>query len=169
MKEVILSAYEEVKNGNPEAAVKVMEEIQGLPRTEEGLFDLSLVDENPFVAGALVYPIYAAVETRCNSKNGYPDLLEQMRIYEKKLKEDYTFENASACADMLIHTADYVSQEVYEYYRELVDMFRNTVRACITAFYQENCFPGEDAGLRDTIAYACEKHILLAEKYKQFC
>lgn len=169
MREIILSAYEEVRKGNMEGPMKAMEEIKKLPRTQEGLFDLSLVDENPFVAGALVYPVYAAVETRCNSKNGYPDLLEQMRTYNKLLKEDYTFENASAAADMLMHTADYVSQEVYEYYRELVDMFRQAVRECIAAFYQENCFPGEDTRLRETIAYACEKYILLAEKYKQFC
>ena len=65
-----------------------IQEIKALPRTEEGIFDLKKVQadagrRNIYQAADLVYPTYAAYETTENKKEGYPDIMAQMRVLKK--------------------------------------------------------------------------------------
>ena len=65
-----------------------IQEIKALPRTEEGIFDLVAVQQsaglgNIYQAADLVYPVYAAYETTENKKEGYPDIMAQMRVLKK--------------------------------------------------------------------------------------
>ncbi len=149
------------------------EEIKALPRTGEGIFDLTSVGENLFAAAAAVYPVYAAFETDCNKKEGYPDIMAQMRVLDKKASADFTFGNAAAYVDALIHTIDKISPEIYENYRELVDMFRAAVKRVLSEYYTEG--KGFQAGSEkevkefcDAVKEACSRDLLLAEKY-QMC
>lgn len=62
-----------------------IQEIKALPRTEEDIFDLKKVQadagrRNIYQAADLVYPTYAAYETTENKKEGYPDIMAQMRV-----------------------------------------------------------------------------------------
>lgn len=62
-----------------------IQEIKALPRTEEGIFDLEAVQQsaglgNIYQAADLIYPVYAAYETNENKKEGYPDIMAQMRV-----------------------------------------------------------------------------------------
>lgn len=154
------------------------EEIKALPRTGDGVFDLSGVDGNIYQAAGKVYPVYAAFETEHNKKEGYPDILEQIRKLAQKLNEDYTFENAASFAEALIETIDRMSPEIYEYYRELIEMFRSVVKKSIGEYYhaenpQSGSFqkvsPEAEKQFRGAVKKACGMDVLLAEKYGRYC
>ena len=168
LKEKMQAAWSAVQKGDAAAAKEVVEELKALPRTAEGVFDLSSVDPDVWQAAELAYPVYVAYETACNKKEGYPDLIAQMRGWNEKLKADYTFANASKAADMWIRTIDYMSPEIYEYYRELVDLFKGNVRETLEHFYGDNASAKDAADaerFKEAVLKACDADILLAEKY----
>ncbi len=149
------------------------EEIKALPRTGEGIFDLTGLGEDVYTTAAVVYPIYAAYETEENKKEGYPDIMAQMRVWNRKVEEDFTFANASAYVTMLIFTIKKMSPEIYENYRELVDMFRAAVKRALAEHYngETGAFRGDQAdaaGFCSAVREACSLDLLLAEKY-QMC
>lgn len=167
LKEKLQKALEAVQNKDAEAAKEAVDELKALPRTAEGIFDLSGVDSDVWAAAGLAYPVYVAYETVCNKKEGYPDLIAQMRAWNKILKADYSFEKASKAACMWIHTIEYMSPEIYEYYRELCDIFKTNVRETLEKFYAEGKPESADAQVfKAAVLQACEADILLAEKYE---
>lgn len=150
------------------------EEIKALPRTEEGIFDLSSVGGSLYEAAKEVYPVYAAYETECNKKEGYPDIMAQMRVLNKKVNEEFTFANVSVYLDALLHTLEKISPEIYENYRELVDMFRACVKRALSEYYtEEKGFGSQDPEavkvFCGAVKEACEIDVLLAEKYQICC
>lgn len=177
IKEQLITAWENVKEGNAEAAQAaetVVLAVKSLPRTADGLFELGSVAENSYQAASLVYPVYTAYETLCNKKEGYPDILAQMRVLNGRLQEEFTLENAAAALDMMIHTIQAMSPEIYESYRELSDIFKENVKKVIGKYYREdetaqNRSEEADKLFRSAVGEACRQHILLAEKYQAFC
>ena len=167
LKEKLQKALEAVQSKNAEAAKEVVDELKALPKTTEGVFDLSSVDSDVWSAAGLAYPVYVAYETVCNKKEGYPDLIAQMRGWNSMLNADYSFENASKAACMWIHTIEYMSPEIYEYYRELCDIFKDNVRKTLEKFYAEGKPECANAQMfKAAVLQACEADILLAEKYE---
>ncbi len=149
------------------------EQIKALPRTEEGIFDLTGIGGNLYQAAGEVYPVYAAYETDCNKKEGYPDIMAQMRVLDKKAAGEFSLENAAAYVDALLHTIEKISPEIYENYRELVDMFRAAVKRFLSEYYtEENGFKNDGSDevkkFCTVVKEACSKDFLLAEKY-QMC
>ncbi len=170
LKEKLQAALQAVRDGNVEGAADAVKDLKALPRTSEGVFDLRAVDENVWEAARLAYPVYVAYETACNKKEGYPDLIAQMRAWNQMLKADYSLAHASRAADMWIHTIRYMSPEIYEYYRELADIFKCSVRETLNRYYGEDApaRAAEDEALfRAAVLEACEADILLAEKYEK--
>ena len=110
-------------------------------------------------------------ETVCNKKEGYPDLMNQMRAWKDMTDEKYDLTNAVAFLKLLIGTIEQMSPEIYEYYREMVDIFREDMKKVLNAYYKDGSF--EDAAavevLSDVIKRACAQDVLLAEKYLQYC
>lgn len=151
-----------------------VEQIKALPRTQEGIFDLSSMGENPYKAALEVYPVYAAFETNENKKEGYPDIMAQMRLWNQKVKAEFTFENAANYIAMLYCTIENISPEIYENYKELVDMFRAAVKDVLAKNYCEETenFCAEATGTDSlevfckTVRRACGAYLLLAEKYE---
>ena len=181
MKEQLKKALCSIATDDVQAIVEVAEQIKALPRTEEGLFDTSVVDKKLFCAARLVYPVYAAYETECNKKEGYPDLIVQMRTLNQIFDGKDCFYATACYLDTLIHTIENVSPQLYEYYSEIVDMFKARVKEAITKYYCDGKFAGEsckvvDADecckaeqmIRDAIRLAGERHVLLAEKYEEY-
>lgn len=170
LKEKLQTALQAVENGNAEAAKDAVAELKGLKRTPEGVFDLTAVEEDVWEAAGLAYPVYVAYETVCNKKEGYPDIIAQMRAWKGLLAGDYSFAHAAKAADMWMGTIRYMSPEIYEYYRELVDIFKENVRTTLDRFYGE---AGADrdaesaAIFREAVLQACASDILLAEKYEK--
>ncbi len=154
-----------------------VQEIKALPRTEEGIFDLAEVMEsegleNVYRAAGMVYPVYAAFETTENKKEGYPDIMAQMRVWNGKVKVDFNFMDAAEYLAMLLGTLENISPEIYENYRELLDMFREGVKAVLKQYYVEESgefVAGAEEAVWvfcDAVKRACEKDLLLAEKYE---
>ena len=153
-----------------------VEQIKALPRTEEGLFDLSGLGNNAYKAACEVYPVYTEYETTENKKEGYPDIMAQMRLWNKKAMGEFNLEVAADYTAMLYATIEKMSPEIYENYRELVDMFRAAVKKVLEAYYVEitESFVEAAQGTEAlalfcaTVQKACGAYLLLAEKY-QMC
>lgn len=173
MKQKLTAALQRIAQGDVASVAAESEMIKQLPRTDKGLFDAAAVDADPYQAARWVYPVYAAYETECNKKEGYPDLLEQMRTLAKMRRDNDTLENTAAFLDALIHTIDNVSPQLYEYYRELVDIFKENVQTAIRVHFSDGSFgpAGDQADqlIRSAIAHAGETYVLLAEKYQDYC
>lgn len=196
MKEKLNAALVSIASGDVQAVCDVAEQIKALSRTEDGLFDTSTVDDKLFRAAGLVYPVYAAYETECNKKEGYPDLIAQMRTLNQKFENTDCFFATACYLDALIHIIENVSPQLYEYYSELVDMFKVRVNEAIYKYYRNGRFSPEsqvcdeqgdiqsaksdgmpqgsaniawaDQMIRDAIRLAGEKYVLLAEKYEAY-
>lgn len=153
------------------------QEIKALPRTEEGIFDLNKVQadaglSNIYQAADMVYPVYAAFETTENKKEGYPDIMAQMRVLKKHAESEFTAENGADYTAALLHTVEQISPEIYENYRELLDNFRSAVKRMLEQYYdaKENKFAMDDASKKvfcDAVQKACAEYLLLAEKYQE--
>lgn len=175
MTEELRSGLEAARAGDMEAVRPLAERIKELDRREDGLFITSSVEENLFQAAAYVYPVYAAYETECNKKEGYPDLLAQVRILKRELDQADTLKNRAAFLEMLVRLLDFVSPQLYEYYREIQDLFQDTVRETIREYCREGRFReaegGENSGAEDrieaVIARGAEIKALLGEKYER--
>ncbi len=168
MKERLVLAYETMKQGKIEELAEVVAELKALPRTEAGVFDLSSAGD-VYEAARLAYPVYCAYETACNRKEGYPDLIAQIRAWNKQTTVKCGVEKYAAFLDMLMNVLECMSPEIYEYYRETLDIFRADVKLAIESFYKEGVFAEDakaDALVKGAIKRACEADLLLAEKYE---
>ena len=154
-----------------------IQEIKALPRTEEGIFDLAALQQstglsNIYQAADLVYPVYAAYETTENKKEGYPDIMAQMRVLKKHAENEFTAENGAAYTAALLHTVEQISPEIYENYRELLDDFRSAVKRMLEQYYdaKDKKFTMDDISQKvfcDAVQKACTEYLLLAEKYQE--
>ena len=170
MLDKLMEGYEVLADGEYEALKDVVDALKALPRTADGVFDFAEADV--WEAARYAYPVYCAYETQCNKKEGYPDLVKQVRAWDKKAAEDFTVEVCAEYMDMLISTIEVMSPEIYEYYREIVEIYRAVTRKAIEAFYAEGCF-GEkgsvaDEMIQNAIGRGCDMDILLSEKYVKY-
>lgn len=175
MKEQLAAALQGIAGDDRDAVAAAAQQVKQLPRTVEGLFDMSSVDADCFEAARWVYPVYAYYETECNKKECYPDLLGQMKILDEKQRQAASMEEAARYLDALIHTIDNVTPQLYEYYIELADLFKAAVKEVIADYYKDGRFSDGSAGeeeaeklIRGAIARAGETYVLLAEKYEAY-
>ena len=170
MNEMLSSAYLKVQHKDIESVADVVNMLKALPRTEKGIFDLSGLGEDVYETAYYAYPVYCAYETVCNKKEGYLDLMDQMRAWRCMSEEKYDLSVAASFLQVLIATIEQMSPEIYEYYRELVDMFREDVKKVLNLYYKDGGFAEQTAGAKMTAAIkrACAQQVLLAEKYEQY-
>ncbi len=147
--------------------------IKAFPRLEDGIFDTSSMDSNLYLAAGVVYPIYTAYETTENKKEGYPDIMLQMRALEKRVEKEFSEKNAVLYLNALVDTIAAISPEIYENYRELIEMFRRKIKKAIEEFGLSagKAYAGltneENARiLHAALQTAFEKDVLLKEKYQ---
>ncbi len=170
MLEKLALTYKSMEQGEIEAAADVVAAIKALPRTAEGIFDFS-VAKDVYEAARFAYPVYCAYETVCNKKEGYPDLIAQLRVWNKQTPVEAGVEKYAVLLDMQMNVLDVISPEIYEYYRELLDMFREGVKKAIEGFYQNGTFATDtkvDEMIKQAIKRACDADLLLAEKYERY-
>ena len=144
-----------------------IQEIKALPRTEEGIFDLAAVQQsaglgNIYQAADLVYPVYAAYETTENKKEGYPDIMAQMRVLKKHAESEFSAENGASYTAVMLHTVEQI----------LLDNFRSAVKRMLEQYYdaKENKFAMDATSEKvfcDAVQKACAEYLLLAEKYQE--
>lgn len=151
-------ALEELKKGNTEPLVGAAERLKALPRLSDGLFDVAQLGEDCFEAAKTVYPVYAAYETNCNREGGYPDLLAQVKRLDEVQREQADAAVTAKFLDALLETITYVTPQLYEYYRSLVDIFRSNAGEALCAMQE---MPEEAAAaIRGTIARAGELGVM---------
>ncbi len=174
MKKELEQALEQARQGETVKTAEIVERIKALPRDAAGVFDLSATKGGQEARRAL-YSVYAAYETDCNKKEGYPDILQQMRVMDARLQEHYDMQEAAAYMDMALGTLMYIDQQIYEYYRELMDLYKKNVHRFIEEFYGEGGLqPGAapagkaEESFREGIRLACREHILLEDKYEMY-
>ena len=148
-----------------------IQEIKVLPRTEEGIFDLKKVQaavgcRNIYQAADLAY------ETTENKKEGYPDIMAQMRVLKKHAESEFTAENGADYTAALLHTVEQISPEIYENYRELLDNFRGAVKRMLEQYYdaKTKTFAMDETSEKvfcGAVQKACGEYLLLAEKYQE--
>ncbi|MDE6925354.1 MAG: hypothetical protein K2O97_10460 [Acetatifactor sp.] len=175
MKEQLAAALQGIAGEDRNAVAAAAGQVKQLPRTGEGLFDMSSVDPDCFEAARWVYPVYAYYETECNKKECYPDLLKQMQVLDEMQRKAVSMDATARFLDALIHTIDNVTPQLYEYYIELVYLFKAAVKKVIADCYKDGHFTdgavGEEEAeklIRGAIAHAGETHVLLAEKYASY-
>ncbi len=180
MKERLKSAYDSVLRKDIPSVADVVAMLKELPTTGEGVFDLTDFSDDKYELAAYVYPVYCAYETVCNKKEGYLDLMDQLRAWKRVTDAEDHLRTAAAFLKMLMNTIEQMSPEIYEYYRELVDMFRTDVKKVLKAYYVEGCSVGccfaengvvdetSTGMLQEAIKKACEQGVLLTEKYQQY-
>ena len=174
MRQELEQAMELVQQGATAETAKAVERIKALPRDEEGVFDTSGMEDAAEIK-RMLYPVYAAYETDCNKKEGYPDILQQMRVMDARLQEEYDMLAAAVYMDMSLRTLMYMSQEIYECYRELMDLYKKNVHRFIREFYGEGKLqPGAvptsmaEVLFVGNLMLACKKYVLQAEKYEVY-
>ncbi|MBQ9142712.1 MAG: hypothetical protein IJX63_13145 [Lachnospiraceae bacterium] len=168
MMEKLTLAYENMKQGKIEELAEVVAQLKALPRSEAGVFDLSDAGD-VYEAARFAYPVYCAYETVCNKKEGYPDLIAQIRAWNKQTTVVCGVEKYAAFLDMLMNVLECMSPEIYEYYRETLEIFREAVKRAIESFYKEGMFAENatvDALVKGAVKRACDTDLLLAEKYE---
>lgn len=175
MRRDLEQALEQIRQGRTAETAKIVEQIKALPRDADGVFDLGGIDGVEEIK-RMLYPVYAAYETECNKKEGYPDILQQMRVMDRRLQEQYDMYGAAVYMDMALGTLMYISQEIYESYRELMDLYKKNVRRFIKEFSGEGGLcsgtapaSGAEELFRESVRRACQKHILLEDKYERYC
>lgn len=178
MRTELEQALKQVQQGAVDQTAEVVERIKALPRDEEGVFDLESIEKehkDVLEIRRILYPVYAAYETECNRKEGYPDILGQMRVMDARLQEDYDMLEAAVYMDMSMRTLMYMSQEIYECYRELMDLYKKNVHRFIREFYGEGKIPPgtvpssvAEVLFLGSLMLACKEHVLLAEKYEEY-
>lgn len=167
----LIEAYEDLADGEFEALKDTVDALKALPRTAEGVFDFAAKNIDAWEGARMAYPVYCGYETQCNKKEGYPDLLKQFRVLDKTVNADFTAPVVAAYMDMLISTIEVMSPEIYEYYREVVDLFRAVTKKAIDTFYKGNAFDADEVSAQmigNAILRGCESDILLAEKYVKY-
>lgn len=166
MKENLKIAYDLLRNGNAaaEAVTKAIEEVKSLPRMENHVFDMTGISANVYEAAGIVYPFYMYYETKVNGKKGYFDLMEQLRYFTGQIEQEYTLENVSAYLDMMICSIEAISPEIYELYRELVDVFKAQMKKALNVFADADSCDAK-ASIGRSLEKACSMDLMLAEKY----
>lgn len=171
---------EKVWNGTEAELTEAADRIKALPRDNEGVFIMEEVDKNIYSAGILVYPVYMEYETKYNKKAGYMDIASQMQVLAKRVKEDYSAEDAACFLKVLADTLQVTSPEIYEHYRVLRDLLKEMVNLLIqkeelamTAFPAKKLKTDVSGKNREALKLAgtamvaaCGKGFLFAEKYE---
>lgn len=153
--------------------------VLSLQRDGDGVFETKAIAENIYQAGLLLYPVYAQYETKVGKKAGYPDIVGQLAVLQKRLEHHYNTADAARCLMLFTDTLSSMSPEIYEHYRKLNDMLKGMARFFVEKEELRMAqFPEEvlktDVAHKDrealqmagqALVNACEKGFLSEEKY----
>ncbi len=208
---VLFLAYEETGVPRYRRAIDfLMENLREQPRTKEGNFFHKAIYPNQVWLDGLymAQPFYMEYETKFNNKENYSDILNQFRNVRKHMYNPekglsyhgYDEARIQPWADKetglsanfwlrsmgwylmaLIDVIDNMSVEMYEYYREFCDMFKEAIDGILAyrdektnLFYQVIDHPEAEGNYTETsgssmVAYAVMKaarlEVISREKY----
>ncbi|MGN1148828.1 MAG: hypothetical protein ACI4TB_10415 [Lachnospiraceae bacterium] len=170
----------QAKSGEEAALMAAADAIKALPRDEEGVLIADMPGKNVYEAGMLLYPVYMDYETKLGKKAGYADIVSQLTVLGERLSASYNLKDAADYVATLVEALFVMSPEIYEHYKKLLDLLKKYVKLVmhkenlVLTEFPENRFKGDVSGKdKDMLAVfgkavlaACEKDLLLAEKYE---
>ncbi len=165
---------------------KLLEKIQSDNMPKNGLELLkasrNLEEAKDSFMLAKILPFRMFAETQYGKKEGYQEIIRQFqkikeRDYDRMVfgacqeKKEESLELAyftAACAD----TLEFTSMEIYEHYRFLADLLKQTVRTLKNAgFFRRDSMEKLDKKTAElfgrAIAKGCRMNVLLCEKYEK--
>lgn len=113
-----------------------------------------------------VLPFYMEYETKYAKKEKYGDIVKELAGAEKEVsKAGYSGMDTAWYLAALIDVIDNMSFEIYEQYRKLQDIFKQTLAKVLQNSGTDSVSVSEKAMLAYCILKACRMGILLKEKY----
>lgn len=144
----------------------VMNGLCAYPRNESGSFvyDRERPEEQTIEALYRIQPFYMEYETVCGKKEKYNDIMEQFENARKLICKGEKSQGRSAVQYLaaLVDTMESMSIQIYEQYRKLQDIFKETLKAVLINNDRDDF---EEAMIGYCILKACRMGILLKEKY----
>ncbi len=113
------------------------------------------------------YPFYMEYETRFHNKADYAAIVHAMGKLEAKFQDVFGWEDALFLMT-LVDALDGMSKEIFEHYKSLEEIFKRSIKKCISRIKKEK--PDLKAGLAMgyVIAKACSIKVLNSEKYIKY-
>jgi hypothetical protein len=127
-------------------------------------------------------PQWMERETLEGKKAGYPQVLSALEELREKLHEGYGFGNVAVYLDTVVRTLEVMSPQIYEYYRRVMDLFREEVRRGCSQlrelvpekerefghFRMDGEGKPEMDVFREAIGKGCRLGVILVEKYQVY-
>lgn len=209
----LIFAYEQTGNEKFYKAVEVLvRQLNEQPRTASGNFWHKKIYENQVWLDGLymAQPFYAACETKYGKKEHYQDIVKQFLQVRKNMfdpekqlhyhgfdesEEVFWAKKPGGCSKnfwlradawyqmAIIDTMEEMSKAVYEHYRTIGDLFKESLKGLLqyqdkesSLFYQLIALPEQEGNYLETsgsamiaaaILKACRMKVILAEKYEK--
>lgn len=110
-----------------------------------------------------MYTFYMEYETKYHNKAEYGMIVEQLQRLRVPM-EHWTSELGWYLMT-LIDVMDHMSQEIFEHYKSLEEIFKTTIRTVLKENWETDFEKKERAMLGYVILKACRLHVLNSEKY----
>lgn len=174
----LYSAYSLIEDGDRfrEKAVQIAAQLDSQPRYDEGLFKGSDdAGERRMCRSYMYMPFYMTYETLDGGKERYNDIISHFRAFRSllldktvaELGRDESAYNILAhyCA-ALIDTMESMDQMLYEIYHEMLDYYREAVKAVIASGAVKEEGIRADYVFGYAVLKGCRMKALLTEKYE---
>lgn len=131
---------------------------------EDLLKNISSTDTTDLCTAVKTMPFYMMAETKLGKKEHYNDITVRFKALTDKISKEFTADEAARYLVTVINVMEYMSQELFEHYMALADMFKNMLKA------SKDKLLSADATTKMYAAYAvnraCDMRVILTEKYE---
>lgn len=110
-----------------------------------------------------MYTFYMEYETGYHNKAEYGIIVEQLQML--RVSTDHWTSELGWYLMTLIDVMDHMSQEIFEHYKSLEEIFKTTIRTVLKENRETDFEIKERAMLGYVILKACRLHVLNSEKY----
>ncbi len=143
-----------------EAIEGLRKELKNHGRTKSGIFSRESGTADDFEIADLyqILPFYMEYETKYHNKAEYNDIVAQLQKV-RKYSYEFSMRNMGWYLMVLIDVIGVMSEEIYEHYRTLGDLFKESLRGILPMKNAEPAMFGY------AICKACRIGILNREKY----
>lgn len=114
-------------------------------------------------------PVIIRFETEENNKNGYQDIQEVFRraAAQAEKMELLAKQEETACyMKALVESAPLISKEMFDHYKNLELQYKSILHRAVLLL--DKFEPEYGRKIRETIKTACEKRMILVEKYSAY-
>lgn len=135
--------------------------------TREGVFENTGEQRRKIPWNELyrIYTFYMEYETKYHNKAEYGIIVEQLRML--KVPDEHWTTELGWYLMTLIDVMDHMSQEIFEHYKSLEEIFKTTIRTVLKENWKANFESKECAMVGYAVVKACRLHVLNSEKYAQ--